>query len=191
MQKIAKNLKAGEIIIFQERLMKVEQTPKLVQPGKGGAFAQVILRDIKNNTSRHERFKTDDMLEKAYIDKVPVQFLFFDGNNYVFLNNQTFEQYEMSQNLISDEEKQFLFNDIKLHINLYNEEIISIELPIKISLQVIEKETALKHAQQNPSYKKAILENNIETKIPVYINAGEYVIIKTEDCSFVNRDNTK
>lgn len=191
MQKAAKNLKSGEIIILNNKLMKVEGNPSLVQPGKGGSFAQVTLRDLKTNISRNERFKTDDNIEKAYLEKITTNFLFFDGENYVFLDNKTLEQYEVNKSLLSDHQKMFLFKEIEVELVLYEEKIISLQLPQKVSLQIIEKDPEIKKAQQNPSYKRAVLENQIEVKIPAYIQEGEYITIKTEDLSFVNRDNKK
>lgn len=191
MFKLAKDIRKGEVIIFNGRLMKVDDDPTIVKPGKGAAFAQVKLRDVKKHNTIEERFRTDINLEKATLTTNEAQFLFFNGSSYVFLNKDTFEQIEIEPNIVTEHQKMFLFNEIIVNLVYYETEILNIELPQTVDLQIISKDMFIKNAQTNPSYKRAILENNIETKVPAYISEGDIITIKTSDLSYVGRKQAK
>ena len=191
MFKLAKDIRKGEVIIFNGRLMKVDDDPTIVKPGKGAAFAQVKLRDVKKHNTIEERFRTDINLEKAILTTNEAQFLFFNGSSYVFLNKDTCEQVEIEPNIVTEHQKMFLFNEIIVNLVYYETEILSIELPQTVDLQIISKDMFIKNAQTNPSYKRAILENNIETKVPAYISEGDVITIKTSDLSYVGRKQAK
>jgi len=159
MPKIAGNeIRPGSMIEHQGQLWIAVKT-QAVKPGKGGAYAQVELKDIVNGTKLNERFRASEVVEEIHLDKKD-----FVG-----------------------EQVQFLADGMKVMLQLYEGRPISIRLPPNVTLAVVEADPVMKGGTAAPSYKGARLENGMQVQVPPFINAGAKIVISTEDGSYLRR----
>jgi len=186
MPKIAGNeIRPGTMIEHQGGLWMAVKT-QAVKPGKGGAYNQVELKNILNGTKLNERFRSDEGVEEIYLDKKDFQFLFASGDVLTFMDIETYDQIELQKDFVG-ERAQFLQDGMKVLVQLYDGKPIGIQLPIQVTLEVVEADPVLKGGTAAPSYKSAVLENGMKIQVPPFINAGSKVIVATEDGSYVRR----
>jgi len=164
------------------RAVKLQQ----VKPGKGGAFAQVELKDIRDGTKMNERFRSDETVERVRLDQVDYQYLFADGDMLTFMNNDTFDQIELNSDLVG-EPLPFLQENMQVTIELYEEEPISVSLPESVVLEITEADAVVKGQTASSSYKPAILENGVKIMVPPHIAAGTKVVVNTADGTYMER----
>ena len=157
-----------------------------VKPGKGGAFAQVELKKATDGTKLNERFRSSETVERLRLDSKRYQFLYLDDNQAHFMDQETYEQIQISLNKL-DDKSAFLQEGIELEIESYEDEPINIVFPENISLEVSETEPTVKGQTAASSYKPAQLENGLRVMVPPFIEQGEKVIINTEDLTYLKR----
>ena len=157
-----------------------------VKPGKGGAFAQVELKKATDGTKLNERFRSSETVERLRLDSKRYQFLYLDDNQAHFMDQETYEQIQISLNKL-DDKSAFLQEGIELEIESYEDEPINIVFPENISLEVSETEPTVKGQTAASSYKPAQLENGLRVMVPPFIQVGEKIIINTNDLSYVKR----
>ena len=186
MPKIAGNeIRPGTMIEHQDGLWMAVKT-QAVKPGKGGAYNQVELKNILNGTKLNERFRSDEGVEEIYLDKKDFQFLYASGDALTFMDIETYDQIELQRDFVG-ERAQFLQDGMKVLVQLYDGKPIGIQLPIQVTLAVVEADPVLRGGTAAPSYKSAVLENGMKIQVPPFINAGAKVIVATEDGSYVRR----
>lgn len=186
MAKIAGNeIRPGSMIEHQGQLWVAVKT-QAVKPGKGGAYAQVELKDIVNGTKLNERFRSSEMVEEIYLDKKDFTFLFATDDALTFMDVETYDQIELQKDFVGDQ-AQFLADGMKVMLQLYEGRPISIRLPPQVTLEVVEADAVLRGGTAAPSYKGAKLENGMQIQVPPFINAGTKVVVSTEDGSYVRR----
>ena len=159
-----------------------------VKPGKGGAFAQVELKKATDGTKLNERFRSSETIERLRLDSKKYQFLYLDDNSAHFMDKENYEQIQISLNLL-EEKKLFLQEGIELEIESYEEEPINIIFPENITLEIIDTEPTVKGQTAASSNKPAELENGLRVMVPPFIQAGEKVVINTNDLSYVKRSD--
>ena len=179
-------IKIGNILEIQSRLWRVLKTQH-TQPGKGGAYLQVELKDIKDGTKMNERFRSAESVERAIIEEKEYQYLYKDDGKFYFMDNQTYEQIEVGNDIISVNQEKFLIENETLIIQIYESYPVSIVLPDTISLEVIEADAVVKGQTAASSYKPAVLERNIKTSVPPFIAVGDKVVISTNDSSYLEK----
>ena len=157
-----------------------------VKPGKGGAFAQVELKKATDGTKLNERFRSSETVERLRLDSKRYQFLYLDDNQAHFMDQENYEQIQISLNRL-DDKSAFLQEGIELEIESYEDEPINIVFPENISLEVSETEPTVKGQTAASSYKPAQLENGLRVMVPPFIQVGEKIIINTNDLSYVKR----
>ena len=182
----ANSVKIGNIINFSGKLCSVTKTSH-TQPGKGGAFIQMELKDIITGTKYNERFRSEDKIEKAFLEESNLQYLYKDGENYYFMNNETYEQITLNQDAISDTQKPFLTEGIILKGQSYEENIISVTLPETVEVEIDSTEATVKGQTATSSYKPATLTNQVRIMVPPFISDGDKIIIKTTDFTYIER----
>ena len=179
-------IKVGNILEINSKLWRVTKTQH-TQPGKGGAYVQVEMKELKEGTKMNERFRSSESVERAVLDEKKFQFLYNDDDKYIFMDNISFEQIEIGNDLINEEQsKYFKENDI-INIQLYENKPVSIILPDSIALKVIQAEGVVKGQTAASSYKPAVLERNIKTTVPPFIEVGDEIIISTLDSSYIEK----
>ena len=178
-------IRPGNIIEHKGRLMRAVKLQQ-VKPGKGGAFAQIELKDIRDGTKMNERFRADESVERVRLDQVDYQFLFGDGDMLTFMHLETFEQIELNADLVG-EPLPFLQENMEVTIELYEEEPISISLPESVVLEVTEADAVVKGQTASSSYKPAMLENGVKVMVPPHIEAGTKIVVNTAEGTYMER----
>ena len=157
-----------------------------VKPGKGGAFAQAELRNLRNGSKLNERFRSADKVERVRLDQRPQQFLYRDADTLHFMDNETFEQSELSADMLGDRGP-FLQDGMAVTIEFFGDEAIRIELPQKVECKVSYTEPVVTGQTAANSYKPAELDNGVRTSVPPFIAPGDTIIVNTETSEYVER----
>jgi elongation factor P len=185
--KIAGNeIRIGNVIEHQGRLWRAVKTQH-VKPGKGGAFLQVELRDIREGTKLNERFRSSASVERVRLDQKDFQFLYSDGDAYTFMDDETYDQVTLDKAMIGEEAVKYLQDGMKVNIESFEDLPISITLPDTVALEVTEADAVVKGQTASSSYKPATLENGVRTLVPPHIETGTRIVVNTEDGSYVER----
>ena len=179
-------IKVGNILEIDNKLWKVLKTQH-TQPGKGGAYIQAELKEIKEGTKMNSRFRSSETVERAIMDEKKFQYLYEDNQKFIFMDEQTYEQIELGIDLIDKEQSNFLVENDKVTIQFYNEKAVGLELPDSIILKVIETEGVVKGQTAASSYKPALLEKGIKTTVPQFIEIDDKIVISTNDGSYLEK----
>jgi elongation factor P len=182
----ANSIRAGNILVHNDDLWLVAKMPEHTKPGKGGAYVQVEMKNLKTGTKLNERFSSSDYVEKAELEQKDFQFLYFEDNSVVLMDNETFEQIYVSKDIFGDK-LPFLTESMIISVEFYQEKPLSVRLPQTIIASIDQTEPVIKGATVTSSYKPAILTNGVKVMVPSYIVTGEKIVVKTEDASFVER----
>lgn len=157
-----------------------------VKPGKGPAFVRIKLRNLRTGSTIEQTFNTNIKFEKAIIEKKPMQYLYSNGDMYNFMNMETYEQIDLAKENLGDNAK-FLKEGLEVEVTFYKGEVLGINLPEKIEYEVTETEPAVKGNTATNATKEATLENGLTVKVPLFIGAGEHIIISTKDGKYDSR----
>jgi elongation factor P len=179
------DIKPGNVLEHQGKLWLVLKR-ELVQPGKGGAFAQVEMRDLKGGSKLNERFRTQETVERVRLDEKEMQFLYSDDSQATFMDNETFEQTVVDRELIG-EPGDFLREGMICTIQLYEGTPMSVTLPQTVIMEVVEADPVVKGQTASSSYKPGKLENGRRVMIPPHVEAGTRIVVNTADGSYVER----
>ena len=179
-------VRPGNIIEHQGRLWRATKIQH-TQPGKGGAYLQVELKDIRDGTKLNERFRSSETVERVRLDQMDFQFLFTDGDDYTFMNNDTYDQVTVHIDFIGEDAAKFLQEGMTVEMEFYEESPIAVSLPEKVALEIIEADAVVKGQTASSSYKPATLENGVKTLVPPHIESGTRVVVNTADGSYVER----
>jgi elongation factor P len=186
MAKITGNeISPGTLINYDGGLWIAVKTVK-VKPGKGGAYNQVELKNVTTGTKLNQRFRSDEAVDEAYLDKKDFQFLYASGDMLTFMDMESYEQIELATDFVGDQ-AQFLQDGMKTLVQLYDGRPIGIKLPVQVTLTVAEADPVMKGGTAAPSFKTAVLENGLKIQVPPFVGAGEKIIVATEDGSYVRR----
>ncbi|MDP7342061.1 MAG: elongation factor P [Alphaproteobacteria bacterium] len=178
-------IRPGMVIEHQNRLWvatKIQHT----QPGKGGAYLQVELKDIRNGTKLNERFRSSETVERARLEQKVHQFLFADGDMLTFMDMESFEQISLPQDIVG-EPVIFLQDGMEVTVESHEGTIIGVEMPETAVQAVEETEPVVKGQTAAASYKPALLDNGVRTMVPAHIHQGDRVVVNTGDGSYVER----
>ena len=179
------DIKNGMTIIMDKNLYQIVEFQH-VKPGKGSAFVRMKLRNLRTGSITEDTYNTNIKIEKAHIDRMPMQYLYAVGDNYVFMNNETYEQVEISKKVLGDQVK-FIKENMEITVDYYEGEILGISLPEKVEYEVIETEPAVKGNTTNNAQKDATIETGYIVKVPLFINTGEKIIVSTKDGKYSSR----
>lgn len=181
----ANELRVGMLIEHNGKLWTACKTQH-VKPGKGGAFVQAELKDIKHGTKLNERFRSDESLEKVRLDEDECQMLFKDGSSFTFMNMTTYDQFQIEESMIGGSAC-FLRDNMIVKVSTYEGEIIGVVLPDTVVMEIIEADAVVKGQTATSSYKSAVLENGVKILVPPHIDVGTKIVVNTEDISYVER----
>jgi elongation factor P len=181
----ANEVRQGNIIEHQGKLWRAVKVHH-VQMGNWRSYLQMELKDIKSGTKLNERFRTSDVVERAQLDESEYQYLFKDGDQYTFMNKESYEQITLSQEAIGDGAA-FLKDEMTVSILSHDGVPLSVALPDTVVMQIVEADPVVKGQTASSSYKPAILENGARVLVPPHIAAGTRVVINTADGSYVER----
>ncbi|MDG2473911.1 MAG: elongation factor P [Paracoccaceae bacterium] len=157
-----------------------------VKPGKGGAFAQVEMKNLRNGSKLNERFRSADKVEKVRLEQKNQQFLYEADDILTFMDNETYEQVELPSKLLGDK-RPFLQDGMVVQIEYYEAEALNVTMPDKVVCVVTETEPAVKGQTAVNSFKPAVLNNNIKINVPPFIEENEKIMVSTETMEYIER----
>jgi elongation factor P len=157
-----------------------------VKPGKGGAFAQVELKNLRDGRKLNERFRSADKVEQVRLDQKDQQFLYESNGMLVFMDSETYEQIELPSDLLG-ERRPFLQDGMTATVEYYGDEALSMQLPQKVVCKVVETEPVVKGQTAANSYKPAILDNGVRIMVPPFIGQDEDIVVHTEFMEYSER----
>ncbi len=179
------DIKNGMTIIVEGGIYQVLEFLH-VKPGKGAAFVKTKLKNLRTGSTVEKTFNSSIKLEKAMIDKKPMQFLYATGDDYNFMDMNTYEQIELTKDQIGDNVL-FLKENLEVNISFFQGELLGLVLPDKIEVLVTQSEPAVKGNTTNNVTKDAIVETGLLVKVPLFIGEGEVIIVSTSDGKYVSR----
>lgn len=157
-----------------------------VKPGKGGAFVRSKLKNLRTGAVQDKTFRASEKVEKAQIDNKKMQYLYESGDTHVFMDMDTYEQIEVPAEQIKDEVK-YLLENMEVNIMMHEDEILGVELPNTVELVVAETEPGIKGDTASGGSKPATMETGVVVQVPFFVNAGDKLVINTQDGSYVKR----
>jgi len=157
-----------------------------VKPGKGAAFVRSKLRNLRTGAIQEKTFRAGEKVGRAQIDNSKMQYLYNDGDDYVFMDNNTYEQITVNKSQL-EHEIQFLKENMPVSIIMYEGETLGVNLPKSVELQVVETEPGLKGDTVSGGTKSATMETGLKIQVPLFIENGEMLVVNTDDGSYVSR----
>lgn len=157
-----------------------------VKPGKGGAFVRTTLKNVRNGSVVERTFRAGERMERAIIDKREMQLLYRDGDDYVFMDNSSYEQLNVPSATLGDTTN-YLIDQASALLMMYGDEIIGVELPASVELDVAETEPGEKGDRVSGAKKPATLETGLVVQVPLFINPGEKIKVDTRSGDFISR----
>ena len=157
-----------------------------VKPGKGAAFVKMKIKNLRSGSTTEKSFNSGTKLEKAMIEKRPMQFLYASGDSYNFMNMETYEQTELTKNQLGDDIN-YLKEGLSVDLSFYEGELLGVLLPDKVELEVTHTEPAVKGNTTNNATKDATLETGLVVKVPLFVEQGEKIIVSTSTGKYDSR----
>ena len=157
-----------------------------VKPGKGGAFAQVELKNLRDGRKLNERFRSEDKVEQVELEMKDQQFLYESDGRLVFMDSQTYEQIELDADLLGDR-RPFLQDGMTVSVQYFGEEPLNVTIPQKVTCRVAETEPVQNGQTASKSYKPAVLDNGVRIMVPPFINIDEVIVVHTELMEYSER----
>lgn len=181
------DFKTGTTIEFENNIWQVMEFQH-VKPGKGAAFVRSKLRNLRNGNIQEKTFRAGEKVKRAHIDHKKMQYLYASGDSHAFMDTNTYEQIELSKDQI-EYELNFIKENMTVDIVNYQGEVIGINLPNNVELEVTETEPGLKGDTVSGGSKSATMETGLVVQVPLFINQGDTLVISTSDGKYVSRHN--
>ena len=181
----ASEIRVGMLLEHKNDLWQVLKTQH-VKPGKGGAFAQVEMKNMNKSTKLNERFRSSETVEKAALEETKYNFMYEDENNFFFMEPKSFEQISINKDLIGKKGK-LLTENLEVSISFYNETPLSVDLPNQVTCKINSTDAALKGQTVSSSYKPAILNNGLDIQVPPFIEVGDEIVVDTRTIEYVKK----
>ena len=181
----AVEIRPGNILEYEGgiwRAVKIQHT----QPGKGGAYMQVEMKNLIDGRKNNVRFRSAETLEKVRLDTTDFQFLFADGDTLTFMDKNTYEQTTLDAGILGDAAA-FLQDGMDVVMELWEERPISVQLPDTVEALIVEADAVVKGQTASSSYKPAVLENGVRVMVPPHIGAGTKIVVDVYEQTYVRR----
>jgi elongation factor P len=179
------DFKTGLTIEFDGDIWRVMDFQH-VKPGKGAAFVRSKLRNLRSGNVNEKTFRAGEKVAKAQIDNRRMQYLYANGDEHIFMDNESYEQIELPEKQIEDELK-FLKENMEVHVILFKDEVLGVELPVTVVLEVAETEPGIKGDTASGGSKPAKMETGVVVQVPFFVNTGDKLIINTVESEYVSR----
>ena len=178
-------IRPGNVLMHQDTLWVAVKTDH-VKPGKGGAFAQVELKNLLDGRKLNERFRAADKVERVRLEQKDHTFLFDTGDMLTFMDSESYEQIELQKDFVGDQ-GQFLQDGMTVEIEYYEETPIGVAIPEQVILTIEETEPVVKGQTAANSFKPAVCDNGIRVMVPPFCGAGERIVVQTSDTTYLKR----
>jgi elongation factor P len=179
------DIRPGNILEYEGGIWKVAKIQH-TQPGKGGAFMQVEMKNLIDGRKTNVRFRSADTVEKVRLDTKDFQYLYAEGEDLVFMDKDTYEQITLPRDLLGDA-GEFLQDGMDVMLELWDERPISVELPEFAEAMIVEADAVVKGQTASSSFKPAVLDNGVRVMVPPHIGAGTRIIVNVYDREYVKR----
>jgi elongation factor P len=179
------DIRPGNIIEYEGgiwRAVKIQHT----QPGKGGAYMQVEMKNLIDGRKTNVRFRSAETVERVRLDTKDYQFLYRDGDMLVFMDTDTYDQVSLPEDLLG-EAADFLQDGMQVKLDMYNERPISVELPDHVEATIVDADAVVKGQTASSSYKPAVLDNGVKVLVPPHITAGTKIVVDVYNREYVRR----
>jgi elongation factor P len=179
------DIRPGNILEYERGIWKVAKIQH-TQPGKGGAYMQVEMKNLQDGRKTNVRFRSADTVERVRLDTKDFQYLYHDGDMLVFMDKDTYEQISLPADLVGDAAA-FLQDGMDVVMELYNEKPISAQLPDQVEATIVEADAVVKGQTASSSYKPAVLDNGVRVMVPPHIGAGTKIVVDVYEQTYVRR----
>ena len=183
---LATEIRVGNLLEWDKRVWRVLKSYHVHVGGRGGAFMQVEMKDIEAGTKTNQRFRTEDKIERAFVDPRDMQFLYQDGESYVFMDKENYEQLSLPAEFLEGQAG-YLLPNVDVQINFYNSRPIGDEQTPSVLLDVVDTEPGIKNSTATNSFKPARMETGITVQVPPFINKGEKIKVDTAEGMYMER----
>jgi len=157
-----------------------------VKPGKGGAFVRTTLKNVRSGSVLEKTFRSGEKMERAIIDKREMQYLYNDGESYVFMDNSTYDQMNVAPVTLGDATN-YLIETANATLMMYGDEIVGVDLPASVELVITETEPGVQGDRVSGAKKPATLQTGLVVQVPLFIEPGERVKVDTRSGEFISR----
>jgi elongation factor P len=178
--------RVGNLLEWDKRVWRVLKCYHVHVGGRGGAFMQVEMKDIESGTKTNQRFRTEDKIERAFVDPRAMQFLYQDASGFVFMDKENYEQLTLPAEFLEGQSG-YLLPNTDVQINFYNGRAIGLEIPPSVVLTVVDTEPGIRNATATNTFKPATMETGITVQVPPFINKGEKIKIDTSEGTYMER----
>lgn len=178
-------IRVGDVILHQDKLWIAVKTDH-VKPGKGGAYAQVELKAILEGTKLNERFRSAETVERVELEKKDHSFLYEQGENLVFMDQETYEQIELPKEFVG-ERAAFLQDGMKVTLEMHEDKALDIRMPQHVVVEIAEADPVVKGQTAANSFKPAKLTNGVKVMVPPFIAVGEKILVDTNEVTYLRR----
>jgi len=182
----AVEIRAGNLLEWDKRVWRVLKSYHVHVGGRGGAYMQVEMKDVETGTKTNNRFRTDEKVERAYVENREMEYLYNDGSSYVFMDKTNYEQLSLPADFLEGQAG-YLLPNTEVKVNFYNERPIGLELPSSVVLTVVETEPNVKSATVTTTYKPAKMETGITVMVPPFVSEGEKIKVSTDSGEYMER----
>jgi elongation factor P len=179
------DLKNGMALDLPEGLMTVVEFQH-VKPGKGGAFVRTKLKNYRTGAVLDRTFRADEKVPLAVIDKREMQFLYREGSDYVFMDNESYDQLHVAPTSLGDAVKYLKEGDSAI-LPMYKDEVVGVDLPAAVELEVTETEPGIQGDRVSGARKSAVLETGITVQVPLFVETGERIKVDTRTGEYLTR----
>jgi elongation factor P len=179
------DIRPGNILEYEGGIWKVAKIQH-TQPGKGGAYMQVEMKNLQDGRKTNVRFRSADTVERVRLDTKDFQFLYAEGDDLVFMDNDTYEQIMLPGDLLGDA-RPFLQDGMQVALELWDEKPISVELPAQVEATIVEADAVVKGQTASSSYKPAILDNGVRIMVPPHIGSGTRIIVDVYEQAYIGK----
>jgi elongation factor P len=182
---IASSLRKGNIVDLDGKLYVVLNAESF-HPGKGTPTTQIDMRRISDGVKTQQRYKTTEQVERAHVEEQDFTFLYQDGDGFHFMNIENYDQITLQADMVGDQAA-YLAPEMKVILAVHDGAPVSIELPQKTVLEVVDTEPSVKGQTAASSYKPAVLSNGVRTMVPAFVGPGTKIVVMTADGAYVER----
>jgi elongation factor P len=183
---LATEIRVGNLIEWEKRIWRVLKCYHVHVGGRGGAFMQVEMKDIEAGTKTNQRIRTEEKVERAFVEPREMTFLYADGAFYVFMDKTSYEQLTLDADFLEGQAG-YLLPNTDIQVNFHNERPIGVQLPGSVVLKVVETEPNLKGATATGSFKPAKTETGLTVLVPQFVAEGEKITVTTDTGEYMER----
>ena len=182
---IASSVRKGNILEMDGKLFVVLSAESFF-PGKGTPTTQIDMRRLSDGVKTTMRYKTTEQVERAFVEDKEFSYLYQDGDNFVFMNPENYEQLTVMADIVGDSAP-YLQEGMVCQLSIFEGSAVAIQIPARVTLEVVETEPAIKNQTASSSYKPAIMSNGVRVMVPPHIATGTRIVVQTEDNGYVER----